>query len=172
VIAVADSGPLMALAKVDGLEILFHLYTEVIATSAVFAESVTTGQRLGVADARLLATYFDQGRIAIQVPSLAMLPRLAKLGPGEDESIRLALELRAEWLLIDDLDARRAAEEILATEGVGTRVKGTLGLIVSAHQNGALSLQEALRLLRSLGERPDVWLSQKLILKVIQSLTG
>ncbi len=61
---------------------------------------------------------------------------------------------------------------MLAAGGAGTRVKGTLGSIVSAHQQGRLSLQEALRLLKSLGERPDVWLSQKLILKVIESLTG
>jgi predicted nucleic acid-binding protein len=176
VIVVADSGPLMALAKVGGLDVLFQLFPRVVATPAVFAETVTMGRRLGASDAGLLAACFDRGSIEIQAPSLARLPVPAKLGPGlgpgEEESIRLALELRAEWLLIDDLDARRSAEEILEAAGAGTRVKGTLGIIVSAHQQEFLPIEEALTLLRSLGERPDVWLSRKLILRVIDSLSG
>jgi predicted nucleic acid-binding protein len=162
----------MALAKVGGLDVLFQLFPRIVAAPAVFAETVTMGQRLGASDARLLATHFDRSRIEVQAPSLARLPLPAKLGPGEEESIRLALELKADWLLIDDLDARRAGEEILRTAGAGTRIKGTLGIIVSAHQQGFLPLEQALTLLRSLGERPDVWLSRKLILRAIDSLSG
>lgn len=162
----------MALAKVGGLDVLFQLFPRIVATPAVLSETVIMGQRLGASDARLLATCFEEGRIVVQAPSAASLPELSKLGPGEEESIRLALELRAEWLLIDDLDARRAAEEILSAAGAVTRVKGTLGVIVSAFQQEALPLEDALQLLRALGERPDIWLNRKLILRVIDSLSG
>jgi predicted nucleic acid-binding protein len=172
VISVIDSGPLMALAKVGGLDVLFRLVPRLVATPAVFAETVTMGQRLGASDSKLLATHFDRGDIEIQAPSIASLPLPAKLGQGEDESIRLAIKLQAEWLLMDDFDARRSAEENLKATGARTQVKGTLGVIVSAHQQGLLPLEEALTLLRSLDERPDVWLSQKLILQVINSLSG
>lgn len=52
-IAVSDSGPLMALAKVGGLELLFQLFQRVVATPAVYAETVVAGRRLGASDARL-----------------------------------------------------------------------------------------------------------------------
>ncbi|HEX3127874.1 MAG TPA: hypothetical protein VH394_11145 [Thermoanaerobaculia bacterium] len=171
-IAVADSGPLMALAKVGGLDVLFQLFPRIVATPAVFSETVIMGQRLGASDARLLTACFEEGRIMVQAPPADRLPELSKLGSGEEESVRLALALRAEWLLVDDLDARRAAEEILSAAGAVTRVKGTLGVIVSACQQGALPLEDALQLLRALGDRPDIWLNQKLIFRAIDSLSG
>lgn len=169
-IAVADSGPLIALTKVGGLDVLFQLFPKVVSPPAVFAEAVTVGQRLGAPDAALLAEHFREGRIEIQAPSRSLLPVPAKLGPGEDGCIRLAIEIQPEWLLMDDLDARRSAEDSLRAAGVSTRIKGTLGVIVSAHQHGLLPRGEALALLEALGDRPDVWLSRKLVLRVIRSL--
>jgi predicted nucleic acid-binding protein len=160
----------MALAKVGGLGILFQLFPKVVSPPAVFAEAVTVGQRLGAPDAALLAKHFREGEIEIQAPSLSLLPVSAKLGPGEDECIRLAIEVQAEWLLMDDLDARRFAEDSLRVAGANTRIKGTLGVIVSAHQDGLLPRGKALALLEALHDRPDVWLSRKLILRVIRSL--
>lgn len=170
-ISVADSGPLIALTKVGGLDVLFRLFPRIVVPPAVFAETVTAGQRSGASDSKLLATHFDRGAIEIQTPSIAELPLPVKLGPGEVESIRLALELQAEWLLIDDFDARRSAEDHLKAAGTGTRVKGTLGIIVSAHQQRLLALEETMALLKALAERPDIWLNPKLIQQVIDTLS-
>jgi predicted nucleic acid-binding protein len=158
----------MALAKVGGLDVLFRLFSRVIAPPAVFAETVIAG--LGAPDAALLAEHFREGRIEVRAPSIAPLTTPAKLGPGEEQGLRLAVELHAEWLLMDDREARFFTEAYLEAAGAGTRIKGTLGVIASAYQEGLLPREEALSLLRALGERPDVWLRRKLILRVIESL--
>lgn len=44
-------------------------------------------------------------------------------------------------------------------------------MIVSAHVRGFLSRDEAVALLRSLDERPDIWLNRKLIHRVIDGLS-
>lgn len=54
------------------------------------------------------------------------------LGTGEVAAIGLCLELQAELLLCDDLEARRIA----AAQGI--RVVGTLGLLVRGKRAGRL----------------------------------
>jgi predicted nucleic acid-binding protein len=169
-IAVADSGPLMALAKIGGLPALFALYPQVFTSPAVREEVVTAGLRLGLEDARLLDEAYQQGYLQVRAPALATLPLPALLGPGEDEAIRLAIELRADWLLMDDFDARQAAEANIARAGVPTGVRGTLGVIVSAHQEHILTRDEALALVEAIPRRPDIWISTDLCQRVIDAL--
>jgi predicted nucleic acid-binding protein len=92
------------------------------------------------------------------------------LGRGEEESIRLAIEQRADWLLIDDYDARQAAQASFRAAGVATGIKGTLGVIVSAHQEGYLSQREAIDRVHAMSQRLDVWVSQDLCRRVIEVL--
>ena len=40
-IIVADAGPLMALAKVNGLDVLFHLFPKILTPPAVYFEVAT-----------------------------------------------------------------------------------------------------------------------------------
>jgi predicted nucleic acid-binding protein len=86
------------------------------------------------------------------------------------ESIRLAVESRADWLLIDDLDARRAAPASFQSAGTETQIKGTLGIIVSAHQDAGLPREQAISLVQDLSRRPDVWVSAALCRRVIEIL--
>jgi predicted nucleic acid-binding protein len=51
---------------------------------------------------------------------------------GEWEALALATELKADWILLDDLPARRAAE------ATGLSVIGTLGTLVAAKRAGLL----------------------------------
>ena len=56
----------------------------------------------------------------------------AALGPGESEAISLALELSAEWLILDELKGRRLAEIL------GLPVMGTLGVLLYCKNRGFL----------------------------------
>jgi predicted nucleic acid-binding protein len=94
------------------------------------------------------------------------------LGPGEDESIRLSIELDAAWLLVDDLDARRAAESCFAVARVGTGTKGTLGILVSAFREGRTPLARVLAVLSAIRARPDIWIHPGLCDRVIALLAG
>jgi predicted nucleic acid-binding protein len=53
---------------------------------------------------------------------------------------------------------------------VSTKVKGTLGVIVSAYQDRLISQQKAISLIEVLKARPDVWIDAGLCDQVIASL--
>jgi predicted nucleic acid-binding protein len=168
---VADAGPLMALAKVDALAVLFRLYPKVLTPPAVYEETVVAGQRLGVPDAALLEAIYRNGALEIAVPEISLLPIPLRLGWGEEESIRLAIEQRADWLLMDDFDARQAAHSSFQAIGSTTQVKGTLGIVVSAYQAGHLSQTEAIDCVNALSQRQDIWISADLCRRVINILS-
>jgi hypothetical protein len=99
-------------------------------------------------DGPRLVVEYTRSAPKVRAPTLATLPIPALLGPGEEESIRLAIELRADCLLVDDLDARRAAEKYFAMAGVSTAIQGTLGVIVSAYRAGSIPRENRLNWLR------------------------
>lgn len=167
---VSDAGPLMALAKVDSLATLFRLFPQILIPPAVHEETVVAGQRLGALDAALLEACCNDQKLVLAPPTLPSLPVSLRLGLGEDESIRLAIEQRADWLLIDDYEARQGALACFQAAGVTTQIKGTLGIIVSAHQEGHLSQSEAIDLVTVLSQRLDIWVSPDLCRRVIELL--
>ncbi len=167
---VSDAGPLMALAKVDGLAVLFRLFPRILIPPAVYEETVIAGQRLGAPDATLLEAFCNEENLVLAAPSLTPLPVPLKLGPGEEESIRLAMGEHADWLLIDDQDARQGALTCFKAAGVTTQIKGTLGVIVSAHQEDHISQSEAIDLVNALSQRPDIWISPDLCRRAIELL--
>lgn len=152
----------MALAKVGGLAALFRLFPKILTPPAVYQELITAGLRLGAPDAALLESRYRSQDLQTVSPAGATLPVPASLGAGEEQSILLAIEQQAAWLLVDDLDARQAALANLKAAGADTQLKGTLGVIVSAQEHGHLSMGQAFRLVRSLRERPDIWISASL----------
>jgi len=160
VTVVADAGPLIALAKVDGLPLLFSLFPEILIPPAVRTEAVTVGQRRNEPDAHLLAQRLEAGGLRVVAPAAALVS--ARLGLGERQSIGLAVERSADWFLADDLEARRLAEETFQSAGVRTGVKGTLGVIVSAYLAGNVTAPDALRLVETIEQRPDIWVSRQL----------
>lgn len=125
---------------------------------------------MGAEDASRLEAEYKQGAFEVRTPKLNALPAPALLGLGEDESIRLAIELHADWLLIDDLEARRTAERNFLMAGVNTAIQGTLGVIVSVYRHGHLSHSKAVEMVEMLKSHPDIWISNELCDRVIETL--
>lgn len=170
-IVVADTGPLLALAKADALALLSNLYQQVITGPTVYTEAVMAGLALNASDAARLEKAYQQGRLLVRTPSPSIqLPQPAFLHAGEAESILLAIELQAEWLLIDDQAARRIAQQNFAATGTTTGLKGTLGVIVTAVQTETIASEQAIELVKTLQNRPDVWLAPALCNAVIEAL--
>jgi predicted nucleic acid-binding protein len=170
VIVVADAGPLIALAKIEGLGVLFDLYPQLLITPAVHQEVITAGLALNAPDAKPLQDEYQTGRIEMRAPTLAELPIAAQLGAGEAESIRLAIELHADWLLADDLDARRAAEQSFEAAKLSTMVQGTLGIVAASCRAGHLAHEKAIELIQAIKGRPDIWISAELCDRVVAAL--
>lgn len=63
--AVADAGPLIALAKIGGLETLHRLHPEVFIPPAVHWETIEQGLARGEPDAAALSLCARQGKLLL-----------------------------------------------------------------------------------------------------------
>ena len=122
---VADTGPIIAFAKVDRLALLAALFGTLAISPVVkqelFAKQSLESKRIKQALSRFL----------IEMPVAEVPPRVAivtrNLDSGEAESIALAAHLNLP-LLIDDASGRKVAMRL------GTAVVGTIGVLLRAKQ--------------------------------------
>ena len=129
---VADTGPLIALARVEQLDLLQRLFGRVIVPPAVHAELAIDSNRPG---ARVLADALGTGWITVEaLVEPTMLWELTQLlGPGEAEAIAIAEQEDARFLLIDDARGRRTARSR------GIPIVGVAGVLLAAKSRGALT---------------------------------
>lgn len=139
---VANSTPIIALAKIGRLDLLRQLYGEVAIPRAVYDE-VTAKE-----DAAAQAVDSSVEWLLVEdapEPDAASLLR-ARLHAGEVETIMLARRDGAALVVIDDNAAKRTARYL------GLPVTGTLGVIVAAKRAGLLdSARDAVADLREIG---------------------
>lgn len=129
-IVVADTGPLIALARVGRLELLEELFGEVAIPDAVFHELRIDEDRPGSTVLRNALRASQRGfrrHVAGEVPAALA----ALLDPGESEALVLAERLGA-VLLIDERRGR-----VLARKR-GLAFLGTGGLLLAAKRAGEL----------------------------------
>jgi predicted nucleic acid-binding protein len=120
VIVVADASPLRYLILIEHTHVLPALYGHVIVPPAVITE--LTRERTP----NLVRTWVVERPdwLHVQAPTQVIAPGRTDLGEGEREAIRLALELSADALLVDDRDARHEAERL------GVPILGPLRVLV------------------------------------------
>jgi uncharacterized protein len=138
---VADSGPLIAFARLGRLDVLRNLTLRLVVPTAVWRE-VTT-EKPGLADA---ITIGSASWIEVVSPTQPLREPVDKdLGPGEVEALQLAFEMQEARLLIDELLARREATRLHLP------IIGTVGLLIRAEAGGLVpsAHAEALKLMRS-----------------------
>ena len=139
---VADAGPLIGLARVDGLPLLRSLYGEVVIPPEVAEELRLTEDRPG---SLRLRDFAKEGWLRIQeLAAPKVSPEVLGLDPGEAAAIALAVELKARFLLIDEYRGRKAALRC------GVPVVGVPGLLLAAKAQG--QLREVAPLLESLSQ--------------------
>ena len=152
---VSDTGPLIALAKVEALHLLRGLYRQIVIGPTVYTEAVTAGMAMNAADASALQAAYQQGMLIVHTPSSVSTTRPDFLHAGEAESIQIAIELEAKWLLMDDLGARQIAQRNLTAAKLSTGIKGTLGVIVTATHAQEIAPNQAIDLVQALKGRPE-----------------
>ena len=91
---------------------------------------------------------------------------VSELHQGEIETIKIALQLFADYVFIDDFDARQVAEENLSA----TTIKGTLGILVELYQKKLISQFQLKGCLEEIKRRKDIWISSRLCQKLIKAL--
>jgi predicted nucleic acid-binding protein len=144
-IVVSDTSPILNLFAVGRLNLLQHLYQQLVIAPAVSIELHRNG--------------FDHASeewlVARRPTNAELLKRLSQqLDPGEAEAIVIAVELRADRILIDERRARRIASEL------ELRPVGLLGVLAEAKHRGIL--QECKPLLDEMIDTAGFWISERL----------
>jgi predicted nucleic acid-binding protein len=149
---VSDSGPLITLARIKHFALLRELFGHIYIPQAVYEEITVAGEGLPgsqeVQDA--VGTWMEIR--PVQEPLLAR--GMFTLGRGEAEAIALALEIKADVILLDDKRARRAAKFM------GLSLSGTIGVLRLALEEGRIEDWE--KVLKELKTR-GFWISEEVI---------
>ena len=153
---VSNSGPLINLAKVGQFTLLRDLFQHLTIPPAVFEEVVIRGGVQPGAGETNAASWITRGMLA-QSDVADILA--AELDRGEAEAIALALQEKADWLLIDERVGRRFAQR------VGLKVKGTLGVLLEGVRRDCIDdLQPLLDTLVAKG----TWITPAVYAEVLQ----
>ena len=129
-IVVSNASPIMNLAVIGQLNLLERLYRKVLIPEAVFQELLAIGpEKLG--GVKVQEILWLEKR-AISKRSLAD-SLLMELDLGEIEEIILAMERKADLLLLDERRGRKVASRL------GLKFIGLLGVLVEAKRKGLIA---------------------------------
>lgn len=128
-IVVADSSPLIALAKIDLFFLLEKLFGSVIISDEVYAEVVISGAGMAGATEAAKSPWIEVRRIKNPADLTAAQTRFG-LGAGELSTMILAKESHADLVILDDLRARHLAQ------GNGFKVQGTIAILEACFRKG------------------------------------
>jgi len=150
---VSDTSPVTNLLRIEHLNLLYQVFGVVILPQAVYDELCQLPQQKEVID--------QQNWIFVQKPeNHKMVFELeTDLDEGEAEAIVLAIELKADFLIIDELKGRSKAEE------AGLKIIGLLGVLLRAKQAGFLPAVKPLidQLIAETGFRVHASLYQRVL---------
>jgi predicted nucleic acid-binding protein len=139
-IVVSDTTAITTLIKSGDENLLATLFGSVIVPPAVADELLAFHSRL-------------PDFIQVRRGSAASRPAgTEQLGPGEAEAIQLAVELHADWLLLDDRKARIAATRL------GAHCAALTALLVKAKQLG--HIRSVREMLERFEQRGGLYLSE------------
>lgn len=119
---VSNSSPLIALARIQRLDLVPAILQSILIPPAVAREIEPSIPAL-------------PAWLSVKVPfqPTATAHVSGRLGDGEREAIALAIEIGADAVLMDERAGRRVAEE------AGLKVIGTLGLLLEAKRAGHIT---------------------------------
>ncbi len=153
-IVVSDTSPISNLLQIGETDLLRLLFRKVVVPDEVFAEICKIESHkefLTKQDWIETATLSDKN----------LKNRLMKnLDGGEAEAIALAVELKADYLLMDETKGRQTAENL------GIKVTGILGVLIKAKEEGLIV--EVKSYLQRLVNDAGFWLNPKVIEKILE----
>lgn len=133
-IVISDTSPINYLILICEIEILEKLFGRIVVPQAVFSELQHTKTPQPVKDWIANAPLW----LEVKQADASLFTPGKRIGDGEREAIALAIELKADALLIDDRDGTQEArkQNLIAV--------GTVNLLERAAEKGLLDLPEIL----------------------------
>ncbi|MDB9307160.1 DUF3368 domain-containing protein [Aphanizomenon sp. CS-733/32] len=158
-IIVSDTSPINNLAAINQLHLLQQLYGTVIIPEAVYREltdpDFPVAGVLEVQTFEWIQTCSVTNRTVIEV-------LINELDVGEAEAIALAVELRADQLLIDERRGRIIANKL------HLKYTGILGILIEAKSQGLVILVKPL--MDDLINQAGFWIADSLYKSVLQAV--
>ncbi len=155
-IVVVNTSPLILLAKIGQLDLLAHLYNQVVLPKAVWAELLEKPSP----ETKQIEQLIEAGVLRPQKALPQSLSQVSPdLGRGEQEAIALAVQLQAALVILDDQEGRRIARQKSLV------VTGTIGVLIEARERGLLSSirRELDRLIEA-----GMWLDELFYYRILQ----
>lgn len=156
-VIVSDTSPISNLVQIDELDLLAEIFGEVIIPQAVDKE-IRALEKFGVD----IEKYKNSTWIHVRSPeNKEILKELnEELDIGESEAITLAIELSANYLLIDErLGTKRAIKE-------GVKTIGLIGVLIIAKRKHLL--ENLAPILDRLIEEAGFWIGDKLYNRILK----
>ena len=157
-IIVCDTGPLLHLGEAEAIHLLKS------AGDILIPPSIATEFKRN-ASKRKLPAWVKISRL--DEPAKARISEWSSkeiVDPGEAAAIGLAFQVKCDWFLTDDAQARRFAESL------GLEVHGSVGLLLWAVAVGQVQGREqAYRLLDGLA-RSSLWISERVVKEAVQAI--
>jgi predicted nucleic acid-binding protein len=146
---VLNTSPIIFLGKIDGLTVLTECFSEIYVPQGVVDE---------------LRDYQLPVNIHMRALSLEgaayVRGALGRLHQGELEAIILAKELIVDYVILDDLLARRKAQRL------GIQVMGTLGILLLLKKRRLLSAETTWLKIEQLTEQHGLYVSPHLLQQI------
>lgn len=159
-IIISDTSPLSSLALVGYLSILKDIYTNVVIPQAVANELANLTEE-DIRIKAIISLNWIQVKQAANLELVACLSNDYNLDIGEAEAIALALELKADELLIDERLGRREAVRL------GLSITGVLGVLLIAKNRGLIAKVQPI--MESLISQANFRISHQLYEEVLQT---
>lgn len=155
-IVVADTSVLLNLCRIGQVEMLARLFHEVVIPLEVAAEF----DRLARQAARFQGLALPGWVRQQQASAISAAVRAANLDPGETAALALALEIRADALLVDERRGHQAAVQL------GIKTIGVLGILLQAKSSGFIP--QLRPLLDALERDAQFWIAPTIRQRVLQ----
>ncbi|MGH9586684.1 MAG: DUF3368 domain-containing protein [Acidobacteriaceae bacterium] len=151
-IVVSDTSPLNYLVLIGHIDLLPRLYERIVIPRAVLSElSADKAPKPIKRWIQHLPNWIVISEAVNQDPSLFYLDR------GEQDGIALAQSIHADIILLDEFEAREAAK------ARNVPITGTLGVLLTAAENGWINFPKALEDLRATNFRAASSLIDRLL---------
>ena len=130
-IVVSNTTPIIALAKINKLEILEYLFGRIYISEGVYKELISNKKFIfeieQITKSSFIITKEVKNRLAVE-----LVQKMHGLNIGESESIILFKELGGDLLIMDEKKGRKVASSL------DIKLTGTLGILLKAKQEGII----------------------------------
>jgi predicted nucleic acid-binding protein len=153
-IVVSDTSPISNLLQIGEINLLRQIFRKIVVPTEVFVEICR------IESHKEFLIKQDWIETATPVNTILKNSLMADLDGGEAEAIALAVELKADYLLMDETRGRQIAESY------GVKVTGIIGVLIKAKEEKLIN--EVKPYLQKLVNDAGFWLNPKLIEKILE----